>query len=159
MMAKIRLVRIDSRLGHGKTIRDILNKYDLNRLIFANDKICEDKIRREVLGLTVPEEIEVNFLKISEVKEFLSQNQSEYFLIVENTSDLEKIIDDGNKIEEVNIGIIHMAMGKKILTDMVTVDSEDFRIFRKLSHMGIETYIRKEIADPRVPIEKFYKIK
>lgn len=154
-MANIRLVRIDSRLGHGKTIRDILNKYDLNRLIFANDKICEDKIRREVLGLTVPEEIEVNFLEISEVKDFLSKNNGQYFLIVENTSDLEKIIDDGNKIEEINIGLIHMAMGKKILTDMVAADDEDLRIFRKISDLGIDSFIRKEITDSKIPIENF----
>ena len=154
-MANIRLVRIDSRLGHGKTIRDILNKYDLNRLIFANDKLCEDKIRREVLGLTVPEEIEVNFLEISEIKDFLSKNNGQYFLIVENTSDLEKIIDDGNKIEEINIGLIHMAMGKKILTDMVAADDEDLRIFRKLSDLGIDSFIRKEITDPKIPIENF----
>lgn len=154
-MAKIRLVRVDSRLGHGQTTRDILEKYDLNKVIFANDKIFEDEIHKEIEKLTVPCDSEINFLKLSGVKDFLANNDGEYFLILENTSDLEKIIDAGNEIEEINIGIIHMAKGKISLTDMVAVDDEDMRIFKKLYDLGIDTYIRKNIGDPKLAIGEF----
>lgn len=154
-MAKIRLVRVDSRLGHGQTIRDILEEYDLNKVIFANDKIFEDEIHKEIERLTVPCDSESIFLKISDVKDFLADKGGEYFLIVENTSDLEKLIDYGNEIEEINIGIIHMAMGKVSLTAMVAVDDEDMRIFKKLYNLGIETYVRKNIGDPKLPIGEF----
>ena len=157
MMAKIRLVRVDSRLGHGKTIREILKNYDLEKVIFANDKLSEDEIRREVVGLTVPDEADAIFLKVSEVKNFLEKNTGDYFLIVQNTADLEKIIDEGNEIEEINIGIIHMSFGKKSLTEMVAADDEDLRIFRKLSDLGLDVYIRKEITDPKRPIEDFLR--
>lgn len=154
-MAKIRLLRVDSRLGHGQTIRDILGKYGLNKVIFANDRIFEDEIHKEIEKLTVPCDSEINFLKLSGVKDFLANNDGEYFLILENTSDLEKIIDAGNEIEEINIGIIHMAKGKISLTDMVAVDDEDMRIFKKLYDLGIDTYIRKNIGDPKLAIGEF----
>lgn len=154
-MAKIRLVKVDSRLGHGKTIRGILEKYDLEKMIFANDEVYQDQIRREVERLTVPEGVEVNFLKVEDVKDFLEEKTGEFFVIVENTSDLEKLVDAKIQIQEVNIGVINLAMGKKIVTEMVAADDEDLRIFRKLRYLGIETYIRKEITDPKQAIEDF----
>lgn len=154
-MAEIRLLRVDSRLGHGKTIREILKKYDLEKVIFANDRIFDDEIHKKIERLTVPEGVEVEFLKVADVKDYLEENDGEYFIIVQNTSDLEKIIDSKVQIQEVNIGIIHMAMGKKSLTEMVAADSEDLRIFRKLSDLGLDVYIRKEISDPKIPIENF----
>ena len=154
-MAKIRILRVDSRLGHGKTIREILKKYDLNKLIFANDRIFDDEIHKKIERLTVPEGVEVDFLKVADVKDFLDQKTSEYFLIVQNTSDLEKLIDSKVQIQEVNIGIIHMAMGKRTLTEMVAADSEDLRIFRKVNDFANSAYIRNEISDSKIPIEKF----
>lgn len=154
-MAKIRILRVDSRLGHGKTIREILKKYDLNKVIFANDRIFDDEIHKKIERLTVPEGVEVEFLKVADVKDFLEEKTGEYFLIAQNTSDLEKIIDSKVQIQEVNIGIIHMAMGKKSLTEMVAADSEDLRIFRKVNDFATSAYIRNEISDPKIPIENF----
>ncbi len=154
-MAKIRILRVDSRLGHGKTIRDILKKYGLEKVIFANDEVFNNQVRKEVERLTVPEDVEVEFLKVSDVKDFLDQKTGEYFLIVQNTSDLESLVDRQIQIEEVNIGIINLSIGKKSLTEMVAVDSEDMRIFRKLRDLGIKTYIRKEITDKKQDIEDF----
>ena len=154
-MAKIRILRVDSRLGHGKTIRDILKKYGLEKVIFANDEVFHDQIRREVERLTVPEGVEVNFLKVADVNDFISKNTGEYFVIVENTSNLESLVDEKIQIEEANIGVINLAIGKKTVTEMVAADEEDFRIFRKLRDLGIEIYIRKEITDPKQAIEDF----
>ena len=154
-MAKIRLVRVDSRLGHGKTIRDILAKYDLEKIIFANDRIFGDEIHKKIERLTVPAGVEVNFLKVADVKDFLDQKNGEYFVLVENTSDLESLIDRKIQIEEVNLGIINLAIGKRILTEMVAADDCDLNIFRKLYDLGIETYIRKQITDPKISIEDF----
>ena len=153
-MAKIRILRVDSRLGHGKTIREILKKYDLNKVIFANDRIFDDEIHKKIERLTVPEGVEVEFLKVADVKDFLEEKTGEYFLIVQNTSDLEKLIDSKVQIQEVNIGIIHMAMGKRSLTEMVAADEEDLTIFRKVNDLGIYTYTRNEISDPKILIEK-----
>ena len=154
-MAKIRLVRVDSRQGHGKTIREILANYGLNKVIFANDRIFDDEIHKKIERLTVPEGVEVEFLKVADVKDFLVQKTGEYFAIVENTSDLESLVDRQIQIEEVNLGIINLAIGKRTLTEMLAADEEDLRIFRKLYDLGIEIYIRKQIADPKISIKDF----
>ena len=154
-MAKIRLVRVDSRQGHGKTIREILANYGLNKVIFANDRIFDDENNKKIERLTVPEGVEVEFLKVADVKDFLVQKTGEYFAIVENTSDLESLVDRQIQIEEVNLGIINLAIGKRTLTEMLAADEEDLRIFRKLYDLGIEIYIRKQIADTKISIKDF----
>lgn len=146
-MGKISLARIDSRLANGNVVEDWCGKYSLKKVIIANDRTVADPIRVEVMDLTVPTEIESIYLKVADVKDFLDKNSGEYFLLVENTGDLEKIIDLGAQIKEVNVGIIHLSIGKKSLTEMVAVDDEDLRIFEKIKNQGAKIFIKTSVND------------
>lgn len=146
-MGKITLARIDSRLANGQVVEDWCHKYGLKKVIIANDRTAADPIRIEVMDLTVPDFVESTYLKVIEVKDYLDKNEGEYFLLVENTGDLEKIIDSGVEIKEVNVGIIHLSIGKKSLTEMVAVDDEDMRIFEKIKDQGVKIFIKTSIND------------
>lgn len=146
-MGKIVLARIDSRLANAQVVKDWCGKYNLKKVIIANDKTAADPIRIEVMDLTVPDFIESTYLKVADVRDFLDKNPGEYFLLVENTGDLEKIIDSKVQITEVNVGIIHLSIGKKLLTEMVAVDDEDMRIFEKIKGQGAKIFIKTSIND------------
>lgn len=146
-MGKITLARIDSRLANGNVVEDWCGKYGLKKVIIANDRTATDPIRIEVMDLTVPDFIESTYLKVANVKDFLDKNEGEYFLLIENTGDLEKIIDSGAQITEVNVGVIHLSIGKKSLTELVAVDDEDMRIFEKIKNTGIKIFIKPSIND------------
>ncbi|MEQ0487823.1 PTS sugar transporter subunit IIB [Anaerococcus murdochii] len=146
-MGKITIARIDSRLANGNVVEDWCGKYGLKKVIIANDRTAEDPIRVEVMDLTIPDFIESTYLRVGELKDFLDKNEGEYFLLVENTGDLEKIIDSGAQITEVNVGVIHLSIGKKSLTELVAVDDEDMRIFEKIKNTGIKIFIKTSIND------------
>lgn len=146
-MGKITLARIDSRLANGNVVEDWCGKYGLKKVIIANDRTATDPIRIEVMDLAVPDFIESTYLKVANVKDFLDKNEGEYFLLIENTGDLEKIIDSGAQITEVNVGVIHLSIGKKSLTELVAVDDEDMRIFEKIKNTGIKIFIKTSIND------------
>lgn len=146
-MGKITLARIDSRLANGNVVKDWCDSYNLKKVIIANDRVAEDPIRIEVMDLTIPEKIQSTYLRVGELKDFLDKNEGEYFLLVENTKDLETIIDSGVEIKEVNVGIIHLSIGKKSLTELVAVDDEDMRIFEKIKNTGIKIFIKTSIND------------
>ena len=139
---KLALVRIDSRLSHGKVVEIWCAKYGIDKVIIANDRVATDDFRQEVMNLTIPENIEATYLKVADVKDFLEKNPGDYFTIVESPEDAEKIADSGIKIEKLNIGIIHMQEGKKSLTEEVAVDDNDLRIFKKLKEAGTEIAVR-----------------
>lgn len=146
-MGKITLARIDSRLAHGDLVKDWCEAYGLKKVIIANDLTAKDPIRVEVMDLTLPEEIESAYVKVADVKDFLDKNEGEYFLLVENSYDLEKIMDAGVEIKEVNVGIIHLAIGKKSLTELVAVDGNDLRIFEKIKNQGAKIFIKTSVFD------------
>lgn len=146
-MGKITIARIDSRLANGSVVKDWCDSYNLKKVIISNDRVAEDSIRIEVMDLTIPEKIQSTYLRVGELKDFLDKNEGEYFLLVENTEDLEKIIDSNVQIKEVNVGIIHLSIGKKSLTEMVAVDDEDMRIFEKIKAQGTKIFIKTSIND------------
>lgn len=146
-MGKISLARIDSRLASGQVVKDWCEKYGLKKVIIANDRTAKDPIRVEVMNLTIPEEIESTYLKVAGVKYFLDKNEGAYFLLVETTSDLEKILDAGVSIKEVNVGIIHLSIGKRSLTELVAVDEEDLRIFEKIKGYGAKIFVKTSVFD------------
>lgn len=153
---KIPLVRIDSRLSHGKVVEIWCEKYGIDKVIIANDRVATDDFRQEVMNLTIPENIEATYLKVADVKAFLEKNPGDYFTIVESPEDLEKIADSGIKIEKLNIGIIHMQEGKKSLTEEVAVDDNDLRIFKKLKEAGTEIAVRLSPFASKKSLDEFF---
>ena len=151
-MGKINLARIDSRLAHGKMVEIYCRTYGLKNVIIANDMTYNDPMRIEIMNLTIPEEVKANFLKVEDVRGFLRKNPGEYFLLTENTTDLEKIIDSGVDVAMVNVGIIHLSIGKKLLTEMVAIDDNDKRIFEKIIGKSIPIFINHLPSEEKIEL-------
>lgn len=156
-MGKIKLCRIDSRLSHGKVVEVWSKELKTRTVIIANDELSGDDFRKKVMDLTIPEGIFAFYLKVSEVGSFLKSYDEDVFLIVESASDLEKISQENIEIPEVNIGIIHMALGKKALTEEVAVDEKDLKIFEDFYKKGSDVYVRLSPYSQKIEINSFFK--
>ena len=142
MKGKIKLLRIDSRLSHGETVKRWSEKYGLENLIIANDRMMEDAFAREVMDLTIEKNIARTYLNVDQVKDFLESNRGEYFLLVDSSLDLKRLLDQGLDIENVNIGIMHLSIGKELLTEYIGVDAYDIEVFNLLLEKNIRTSAR-----------------
>lgn len=139
----IKLARIDSRLSHGKVVSYWTEYLNLDTVIIANDRVYQDDFEQAVMNLTMPEGIAAHYLRLDQVKNYVENNQNEdIFLIVESPRDLEKILEKDYFIDRVNIGIIHLSQGKKLLTEEVAVDEKDLEIFANLISNDIEVFIQ-----------------
>lgn len=142
-MKNIKLARIDSRLSHGKVVSYWTDHLKLDTVIIANDRLAEDDFEKAVMDLTLPEGIKSHYMSLDQVKPYVENNKDEdIFLIVESPRDLEKILGEDAFIEKVNIGIIHLSPGKKLLTEEVAVDEKDLEIFSSLISRGVEVSIQ-----------------
>ena len=108
------------------------------------------------MDLTIPEGISAFYLKVGEVGSFLKNYDEDVFLIVDSASDLEKISQENIEIPEVNIGIIHMAIGKKALTAQVAVDDKDLKIFEDFSKRGADVYVRLSPYSQKMEINSLF---
>lgn len=141
IVKSIKLARIDSRLSHGKVVSYWTEFLKVDTVIIANDRLAGDDFEKAVMNLTIPEGINVHYLSLDQVKEY-DIEEKEVFLIVESPRDLEAIINQDVKVERVNIGIIHLSKGKKLLTEEVAVDEKDLEIFSKLISNGTEVFVQ-----------------
>nr|WP_072536544.1 PTS sugar transporter subunit IIB [Anaerococcus mediterraneensis] len=141
-MGKIKLLRIDSRLSHGETVKRWCEKYGLENLIIANDRMMEDAFAREVMDLTIEKNIARTYLNVDQVRDFLETHGGEYFLLVDSSHDLKRLLDQGLDIENVNIGIMHLSIGKELLTEYIGVDAFDIEVFNLLLEKNIRTSAR-----------------
>lgn len=155
-MNKILLARIDSRLNHGRVVSDRTKESDTDTVIIANERVANDKFQQDLMDLTIPEEIESIYIKTSQVKKYLEENENKkIFLIVEDAKDLKEIIDQDVEVEKVNIGIIHLSRGKKLLTEEVAVDSKDLEIFQDLIQKGSQVFIQLNPFSVRKDLSEF----
>lgn len=142
-MKDINLVRIDSRLSHGKVVSYWTDYLKADTVIIANDRVAEDDFERSVMDLTIPKDIKAHYLSLKEVRPFIKENKDEQvFLIVESPRDLERIMEDGVTVDRVNIGIIHLSPGKKLLTEEVAVDKKDLDILSNLVSNNTEVFVQ-----------------
>ncbi|ACV28209.1 Sorbose-specific phosphotransferase enzyme IIB component [Anaerococcus prevotii] len=155
-MGKVKLCRIDSRLSHGKVVEIWSKELKTETVIIANDEVSRDDFRKKVMDLTIPDDISAYYLKPSEVGVFLKDYEKDVFLIVASAQDLETISKQDIEIPEVNIGIIHMSIGKKSLTEEVAVDEDDLRIFREFLENGSDVYVRLSPYSQRMELKNLF---
>lgn len=156
-MGEIKLVRIDSRLSHGKVVEVWTKELGVDTVVIANDKVSGDDFRKRVMDLTIPDDIDRFYLPVEEVGKFVKKLDKEIFLIVENARDLETIASEGLDIPTINIGIIHMSEGKKSLTEEVAVDEDDIRIFKDFMTKGSEVYLRLSPYAQKIDLTSMFK--
>ena len=155
-MGEVKLCRIDSRLSHGKVVEIWSKELKTETVIIANDEVSSDDFRKKVMDLTIPDDISAYYLKPSEVGAFLKDYDEDVFLIVASAQDLETISKQDIEIPEVNIGIIHMSIGKRSLTEEVAVDENDLRIFRKFLENGSDVYVRLSPYSRRMELKNLF---
>lgn len=156
-MGEIKLVRIDSRLSHGKVVEVWTKELGVDTVVIANDKVSGDDFRKKVMDLTIPDNIDRYYMSVEKVGEFVKNIDKEIFLIVENAKDLETIASEGLEMPTINIGIIHMSEGKKSLTEEVAVDEDDLRIFKDFMTKGSEVYLRLSPYAQKIDLTSMFK--
>ncbi len=155
-MADVKLVRVDSRLAHSKVVNQLRKGYDFKTCLIANDMLANDEFKKEVMDLTIDQSIDRVYKNMGDAIEFLKNTDESVIVIVENSTDLEKIVKN-TEVEEVNIGISHLEEGKKSLTELIAASDFDLDIYKDIYDRRINIYLREYPKDPKIGIEKFIK--
>lgn len=156
-MSNILLTRIDSRLCHGSLIEIWSKQVDFDTVVIANDRVEKDLFSQELMKSTIDKDIDLVFLKTRDLKTYLNGNiDKKIFLLVETTDDLIKIINDKVKIDQVDVGVIHLSLGKKLLTEQVAVDKKDLDNFSSMVDKGMDVYIQEGPFSRKKPIKEFF---
>lgn len=134
-MTTVKFLRIDDRLIHGQVIVGWLPEIKPDKLIIVNDKISDDFMRQDLMSLSVPPDIELEFYSTSDLTSDVVTDDT--FILVSSPADAWSCLDKGIAPKRFNVGGMHSRDGKEEIFEALHVDSEDRKNFGKIIESGV----------------------
>lgn len=154
-MPNILLTRIDNRLVHGQVGVTWTKTLGANLIVVANDETAESPLQQKLMKATAASSgAGIRFFTLQKTIDIIGNASAsqKIFLVVKTPEDVQKLIEGGVPVQEVNVGNMHYAKGKTELTKKVYVDEADKAALSFLTHKGIRTYIQDVPGDRKVAI-------
>ena len=157
-MAKAVLLRVDDRLLHGQVARNWMKQVGADVIVVANDLVSEDEKQQHLMDLVTPMGSKSYFFGISEASSKIKDLEEEDALVlVESPADALKLIEDGSKIDSVNVGNIHQTSGKEKINESIFVDQNDIDTFKKIEANGKKLDFRTLPNDQAIDFDQLFK--
>ena len=158
-MKNIVLARIDERLIHGQVATQWLNLIAANTIVVADDKIPTDNFMTMILKAVCPRNSQLHILTASEAAEFLKgePGTERISLVTKGPEAMLKMIEEGCEFEEIILGNMGNAPGRKMFNRNVAASDEEVECFRQIINKGVPIYQQMVPADKKVDIQGFLK--
>lgn len=156
-MPNIILTRIDSRLIHGQVATQWCSSISANLILVANDAVASDSFRQGLMDMAAPGYAQTRYWTVQKTIETIhkASDSQKIFIVCDNPTDVLKLVEGGVPIKKVNVGNMHMAEGKRQVSQIVAIGDEDAAAFRKLHELGVELEIRQV---PDKPTDDYNKL-
>jgi len=158
----IKLVRVDDRLIHGQVVVGWSCHLDIDTIIVIDDMLGSDNFQKEIMLMSVPEDLAVFIFNIEEAVEKIREGhclKKNTILLFRNMSELIKVMEKGLVFKNINIGRISYREGKKRLTDSVYVNDADLKEFAELLKKGLDIEVREYPDAPVCNLNKLLEDK
>ena len=151
----INLARIDDRLIHGQVITTWVKNHDIEQVLIINDKVAGDKIQQSVLTMSAPPELKVQVFGVQKFIEILQKTEIKRrtMLLFTNSIDVNTLVENGVKIDKLNVGGMRMQEGRKSLSRAVAVTPEEEQAFKSLIARNIPVEIQMVPKDLVVDLQ------
>jgi PTS system mannose-specific IIB component len=153
------IVRIDDRLIHGQVTAGWVRPLGIERIMLANDQIAQDEWQQEIYTLAVPPEIEVKIAMVSEAVHFLKgwQDGKKTMILINSFKDALHLVEQGVKINKVNVGGLHYEQGKREFTSYIFLSSDDVRDAQQLLGYGVVLEGREIPGGPSIILDSLIR--
>lgn len=151
----ILLTRIDNRLVHGQVGVTWTKTLGANLILVANDEVASDPLQQKLMKATAESSgAEIRFFSLEKTIQIIGRaaDRQKIFIVVKTPKDVKVLVDGGVPIDEINVGNMHFAPGKKELTKKVYVDQSDKDDLHYLKTKGINVYIQDVPGDHKTEI-------
>lgn len=136
----IQLVRIDDRLIHGQVVLGWARHLNTKRIILCDDTVASSDWEKELYLSMVPLDIEGLVLSVPELVEHIQTSDTDLsrtIILVNSPKTIEKLIDSGIALKQVNVGGIHFRQGRKKILNYLYLDEEEVQAFKRCIEKGV----------------------
>ncbi|MGX7021207.1 PTS galactosamine transporter subunit IIB [Pediococcus ethanolidurans] len=146
---------MDNRLVHGQVGVTWTKTLGANLILVANDEVASDPLQQKLMKATAESSgAEIRFFSLEKTIQIIGRaaDRQKIFIVVKTPKDVKVLVDGGVPIDEINVGNMHFAPGKKELTKKVYVDQSDKDDLHYLKTKGINVYIQDVPGDHKTEI-------
>ena len=127
--------RLDERLIHGQVATFWTRTLQADRIIIADDEVLKDEIGVSALKAAVPSGVHLSILTVDNAAARLNAgiySGQRVFLIVNKTKTIQRLIEKGLKVKEVNIGNMGKKKAESELKNPYTAPRRNWLILKRL---------------------------
>lgn len=155
------LLRVDERLIHGQVVVGWGSQLHPDRIVVVDDEVARSSWERDLYALGAPPEIEVVFADVTEARRhFAAWKASEQRTVVltRDLATMRRLAEAGMLAgEEINVGGIHYAPGRREVLPYVFLSDEDEEHLRVLGASGARVSARDLPGSRRVSLEELLR--
>lgn len=155
-MRNIVLARIDDRLIHGQVMTQWVRAHHFNTIEIVDDAVRKDDFLRQIATMAVPKEFVPLVHSVDEAAAYLTEDHEseEVLLLVKFPDTIERLVEKGVKLSELNVGGIGIKPGREKIYRNIAVSSEEKDVFKRLMEKGIHVFVQMVPTDNAIDIEK-----
>lgn len=137
----ITAVRIDGRLIHGQVANLWTTKLGVSRIMVIDDKVAASDIEKSGLKLARPTGIDLSVLPEKTAAEHIKRggyDSQKVFIVVKRPQILLDLVNDGVKLDTINVGNMSQTDDTTQLTNSINVVQSDVDAFNALHEKEIK---------------------
>lgn len=137
----ISAVRIDGRLIHGQVANLWTTKLGVTRIMVIDDKVAASDIEKSGLKLARPAGIDLSVLSEKVAADHIKRggyDSQKVFIVVKRPQVLLDLVNDGVKLETINVGNMSQTDETTQITNSINVVQDDVDAFKALHEKGIK---------------------
>lgn len=137
----ISAVRIDGRLIHGQVANLWTTKLGVTRIMVIDDKVAASDIEKSGLKLARPAGIDLSVLSEKVAADHIKRggyDSQKVFIVVKRPQVLLDLVNDGVKLEMINVGNMSQTDETTQITNSINVVQDDVDAFKALHEKGIK---------------------
>ena len=151
-------LRLDERLIHGQVATYWSRTLSVTRIMVIGDEIVQDAIGREALKTVVPVGVKLSILTVDNACKKLNAGNYEgqrVFIVVNKPETILRMIENGVKLKEVNIGNMGMKEGRETVKKSVYCTPEEKQKILAIEEKGIPVYAQMIPNDEKKKFKDF----
>jgi PTS system mannose-specific IIB component/fructoselysine and glucoselysine-specific PTS system IIB component len=152
------LFRVDERLIHGQVVVGWGGPLHADRIVVVDDDLAASPWEQELYCLGVPPEIEARFVDVAGARRDLASWRADgkrTIVLVRDVAAAARLAEDGAlEGEEVNLGGIHAADGRKQVLPYLHLRAEEREALKRIAASGAHVSARDLPASRRVPVDE-----
>lgn len=154
---KIVLTRIDDRFIHGQVLTKWVKLLPAERIIIVSDDVANDEMRKTLVLSVAPANMKASAVTVDKMIRAYKSPKYENttaFLLFEKPEDIQRLVEGGVDLKEVNVGGMRFEKDRKHVTKSISVDEENIVAFKRLNELGVKLEMRQLPGDNSIDFIK-----